>query len=138
MNTQVVFLLVSNNVSKQLRICEVVQKQFHKKQAILIYVPSDEAARYVDQLLWRQPEESFIPHLITNKPTKERIAITTSKQNMNAANILINLCPHPIEFAVSSVTMIYDLLDLSHPAKEQASRSRQTAYQLAGYSVEES
>jgi DNA polymerase IIIc chi subunit len=106
------------------------------KKNILIAVPSQEVAQYIDQLLWRMPEDSFIPHAIVQGTTREKIAITTNSANVNQATILISLLPE-IYSNSGSVDTIYELLDLTSKEKEAISRKKQEAYRAAGHAVEE-
>lgn len=134
--TQVFFIRVNDNLSKIQKICSLVHSHFVKKDKVLIVVPSNEAAIYLDQLLWKMPEESFVPHAIANGITKEQVAITTNLSNVNQASTLVNLLgnihPNP-----GSVDMIYELLDLTSKEKEEVSRQKQAAYRRAGHLVEE-
>lgn len=126
--TTIIFIKVTDTQSKLVRICETVQHHFNEKQSILINAASEEAAIYIDQLLWRFPEESFLPHLYTSSPTKEPIVVTTSLQNLNQAKILFNLgssiSPISTEFE-----KIYELYDCTHPQKEQMSKEKLAVYQ---------
>jgi DNA polymerase-3 subunit chi len=134
--TQIVFIRVSDNIAKIQRLCSVVHDHFIKKDKILIVVPSNEAAIYLDKLLWKLPEESFTPHVLANVPTKEQVAITTATTNINQASVIINLLnsihPNP-----GAVEVIYELLDLTSKEKEEASRQKQSAYRNAGHDVQE-
>lgn len=133
---RICFLAVKDNQTKLQKLCEIVHNHFIKKDRILVVVPSNEAAIYIDQLLWKMPEESFIPHSIANAATKECVTITTSPNNVNQANTLINLLPtlHPNP---GPVDVIYELLDLTSKDKEDISRKKQATYQQAGHQVEE-
>jgi DNA polymerase-3 subunit chi len=131
---KVYFLRVTDTATKLNSICQVTHRHFNKKEAILIAVPSQEAAVYIDQLLWRQPSDSFLPHAIVNIPTQEPVVITTTSTNINQAKVIINLCPD-IPPNLIEYSIIYDLLDLTHPTKEQLSLKRQSAYQVLGYQL---
>lgn len=133
---KVIFINVSDNTSKLQRLCSIVDDHFSKRERILILAPSDDAANYIDQLLWRLPEDSFIPHIIAKGPTKELVAITTQKSNVNQAPIVINLCPE-VPALDAAVHLVYELLDRTHPTKEELSRKRLATYQGAGATVEE-
>lgn len=132
--TKIIFLKVENSHSKLQQICTTIQKHFANKERILVLVPSDEAAIYIDKLLWRLPEESFLPHAIVNDATEEQVVITKSKNNINNAQILFNLCPENASSA-NGFAIVYELLDLTDAAKEQLSRKKLAAYQSAGLSV---
>jgi DNA polymerase III subunit chi len=124
---RVIFISVKDNNSKLNVICQTVQNLFIQKKAVLILVPNEEAASYVDQLLWRLPEESFLPHRIAFNPTNEPVVITTKAENMNQAHVLFNLCPNASPIYRDFET-IYELDDRTHPTKEQLSQQRKAFY----------
>lgn len=131
---RVCFIQVMDNASKLKKLCDIVQTHFLKKDVILITAPSIQAAEYIDQLLWRSPEESFIPHAIVSHASKEKIAITTSPSNVNQANVLINLLavthPNP-----GLVDVIYELLDLTSQDKIEVARQKREIYMKAGHQI---
>lgn len=133
--TKILFLTVRDAAAKLHAVCTAISKHFFNKEAILVVVSSSEAAVYIDQLLWRIPEEGFLPHVIATEPTSERIVITTSKANLNQAKVIFNLCSDPVSDATAYET-VYELLDLTHPDKEQLSRKRITLYETAGHRLE--
>lgn len=132
---KIIFIQVKDNAAKLNKICATVQKHFELKESILITVPSAEAAVYIDQLLWRLPEESFLPHAVVHSPSQEMVAITTATANINQAKILLNLRSEAISFA-SEFLRIYELFDLTHFEKERLSLQRQAVYQSLGYKPE--
>ena len=125
--TKIVFLKVTDAPSKLNAITQTVHEQLDLGKKILIAVPNQEAAAYVDQLLWKIPEESFSPHIVTTTQVNELVAITTSTTNVNQATVLINLNPqiHP---SSAQFEVIFDLYDTTHPSKEELSQSRQAEY----------
>lgn len=122
--TQVHFLQIADNAQKMLTLCTLAQKHFYAKEKMLICVPTDEAAAYIDLLLWRMPEESFIPHEIAN-PAK--ITIAKSTENINEATILINLGPQ-IPINLDAFACIYELYDKTHPSKVEQAEQKLAAY----------
>ena len=130
MNTssKVTFYNVKTNAAKLQMICSLVSDAFQSQQKLLIAVPSPEAAAYIDQLLWRMPEDSFIPHLISEQPTPEPITIAVNPtQNLNQAKILLNLLPSASTLA-DQFTTIYELFDETDPTKALQSLQRQEKY----------
>lgn len=102
---------------------------------MLIAVPSLEAAQYVDLLLWRHPEESFIPHVLTSHPTQEWIAITVQPTlNLNKAQVLFNLCTN-IPSISDEMDYIYEIFDETQTDKNLLSQERMGTYQSKGYIV---
>ena len=133
-NSKIIFLKASNNQEKLLSLITTVQKHFDAAEKVLIYVPSNEASTYIDTLLWRMPEESFLPHKIANEPCQEHVVITCQKENLNQAAVLINLSqdlhPHFDAFPI-----VYDSYDETHPVKLEHSKARQSKYHEKGYSI---
>lgn len=132
----VIFLKVMDNAMKAKRLSEAVSYYFLQQVSILLLVPNDQAAQYVDQLLWRLPENSFLPHQITQEATNEFIAISTVQSNLNQAQTLINLCPMASPIADQFITII-ELLDHTSVEKLQLSQQRQAAYRSLGYAIQE-
>lgn len=127
------FLEVADNAAKLQCICNTTLELFYKNKKILIAVATNEAAIYIDQLLWKQPEESFLPHVVSKSAVNDRVVITTAQANLNQAEVLINLCSDtPSNF--KAYQTIYELMDLTHPEKKALSEKRLAAYKAAGFS----
>ncbi|OJU81459.1 MAG: hypothetical protein BGO10_02020 [Chlamydia sp. 32-24] len=121
------FLRFSTNQEKLIRICQLVTDHFNKKEKIILFAPNEEVAKYVDLLLWRLPEDGFLPHLYSDKPSNNFIQITTLQENLNQASFCLNLCPG-IGIIMKEFTVIYDILDGTHESKFQLSQRRQQEY----------
>jgi DNA polymerase-3 subunit chi len=132
---KVIFYRVKDNSAKIQLIYTKAQEAFQHEKRLLIAVPNLQAAQYIDALLWKFPEESFMPHVIADAPTAEWIAITMQEQqNINQAARLLNLCPTPSAL-YQQVEEVYDLLDESHPQKLELSQQRLRLYQAKGLVV---
>lgn len=129
------FVRVNTNGEKQNTLCHIVMDHFSKKERTAIFVPTNEAAAYIDQLLWNQPKEGFIPHAVCHGPTDEPVAITTRIANVNNARAIVNLTPNAL-LDGSEASMIYELNDMTSADKEALSRSKQQAYTDAGFVIE--
>src|ERR1700738_1610370 len=110
----VTFLKVSNSQEKIKAICSTVEQHFLKGETILLLAPTEEAANYLDQLLWRIPEAGFLPHAVVREKSQERIAIVTVEENFNQATVLISLLPQ-VSFLWQQFTDVYELLDGTQP-----------------------
>lgn len=126
--TEIIFLNVKDNQAKLSSIVNTVAKHYAQKQKILISVANENVAKYVDDLLWKQPPNSMIPHTIATVQTMQHIVITQTQNNLNNAEILINLTPdaHP---AFREFSIVYDLFDETSPEKKQQSLAKQQKYQ---------
>lgn len=127
--TRVVFFQVSDSAAKLKKIVETVNDHFRKNEPFLFFVEDEKALNFVDELLWKYPETSFLPHAATEEPTQERIAITKTKSNVNKALYAFNLCPTPL--LIHGFKIIYDFEDLTAPNKKSFSSLRFNAYKQA-------
>ena len=110
-NTRVVFFQVNDNHSKLKIIVETAQTHFKKKEPFLIIVEDDMALKFVDDLLWKLPSSSFLPHSIAESETSELITLTKCKKNLKFE-------------------------DLTAPIKKNLSSLRYDAYKGAGFLIE--
>jgi DNA polymerase-3 subunit chi len=127
------FFKVSTNEEKVQKISDLVAEYYHKKERFLILAPNERAAQYLDQLLWRLPKESFLPHEVAEKKVKANIAITVSGGNVNQASVLLNLGAKPIKEGYETVL---ELMDETDPEKKKRSEERLVAYQRLGMEID--
>lgn len=130
------FLRVSSNTQKIEKLLSVIENHFAKTEKILIVVPNQEAADFLDQLLWKNPIESFLPHTISNQDSQDPIVITTLIKNINSAVIIINLHQDPAFSLNENSRCIYELLDEMHPEKKAFSLDKYKMYESRGYAVQ--
>lgn len=133
--TRVIFFQVRDNITKLKRICETAQSHFEKKDFFSIFVEDEKAEIFVDELLWKLPETSFLPHAIADQPSQERVVITRSKKNFNDSRVVFNLCPTPLSIE-GPFKIIYEFEDLTNPSKQRLSSLRFDAYKMMGFSIE--
>lgn len=134
-STRVIFFQVNDNANKLKKIIEMAHFHFGKNEPLLIFVEEEKGEKFVDELLWKTPAESFLPHTVSNEPTKELIVITKSKNNLNQARVAFNLCPTSL-FLNEPLKIIYEFEDLTAPVKKNFSSQRFDAYKKAGFSIE--
>lgn len=121
------FIEVKDNQTKMRRLCEVIQHHYQMGDAVLITVANDEVGRYVDELLWRNPKESFLPHMLAQKKVAARVVITQMQENLNQAKVLFNLCKDASPIWRQFQT-VYELFDETSPEKKAQSEARKAAY----------
>ena len=131
-NTKIIFLVVSSNSQKVGCICHHIQVHFNQGQSVLIVAPSAQAIEYLDDMLWKNPPDSFLPHVISRVPTEEKVVITSLHENLNHATILMNLCPQMTPIA-HQFDIVYELYDETQPEKLEQSKHRQKLYADMGY-----
>ena len=133
--TRVIFFQVRDSAAKILRLAEAAQSHFEKKEPFLILTEDARSQQYVDELLWKHPETSFLPHIATDDPSADRIVIAKIKKNVNNARIAFNLCPTPL-LIEGPFRIIYEFEDLTAPNKKHLSSLRYDAYKQAQFSIE--
>lgn len=133
--SRVIFYQVRDATSKIKCICQAALSHFEKKEPFLILVEDAKAQEFVDDLLWKFPETSFLPHVICDLSTKDFIAITKTKMNVNEAKVAFNLCPTPL-LIESPFRIIYEFEDLTNPNKSKLSSLRFDAYKAAHFLIE--
>jgi DNA polymerase-3 subunit chi len=131
MNPKIIFLKVLTNQEKLFSLTKTIQKHFDLGDQLLILCPNIQVANYIDQLIWRLPEDSFIPHSIVNEMCHEKVAITYQNENFNKAGILINLCKE-IPSLPLGFQLVYDLFDQTDADRHALSKARFSSYQVAG------
>jgi DNA polymerase-3 subunit chi len=134
MTATVTFWKVTDSKQKVSCVSTLVNRFFHQAQRQLIVVPNQQAADYIDNLLWRFPKESFVPHTISSQPIQAAVVITMSTENLNNAGIVINLCPTVTQLG-QSTQQVHELFDCTDPAKEQQSSQRKAEYERQGLTV---
>ncbi|MFI0435613.1 MAG: DNA polymerase III subunit chi [Parachlamydiaceae bacterium] len=131
----ITFYRVKDNGAKIQFIYTKAEEAFKQEKRLLISVPNFQAAQYIDTLLWKFPQESFLPHIVSDTPTSEWIAITMEgKQNVNQATCLLNLCP-TVTALTENVLEIYELYDESLPEKTALSEKKLQEYEKKGMVV---
>jgi len=132
---RVVFFQVKTPQDKPAALVKVVQRHFLHRESILIVVEEEAALGYVDELLWKVPPESFLPHSVLEESGEERVAITRVKKNLNGAKYAFNLCPTPL-LIEGPFRTIYEFEDATTPHKKNLSQMRFDAYKKAKYLIE--
>lgn len=128
---RVTFFRIKDNQSKLDLICLKAKESFEQEKKLLILVSTLEAGQYIDALLWRKPEEGFIPHLLTQNQTTEWIAITMQQNNINQAACVLNLQMQPISF-FRDFEEIFELKDETTPEKTQLTQAKVDYYRTQG------
>jgi DNA polymerase IIIc chi subunit len=132
---KVIFFQIKDIKSKLIKIIQIAMFHFEKKENLIIQVQDEASLRYVDELLWKLPKESFLPHITTNNKSNDFIVVTKSKENLNNASFMFNLCQDLVELD-KSYKIIYDFDDLTSVKKQQKSQKRYGLYRQLGLTIE--
>lgn len=132
-NSRVIFFQVNDALSKLKKIVEMAHYHFVRKEHLLIFVEEEKSEKFVDDLLWKEPNTSFLPHSVSDGPSNDLIVITKSKNNVNNAKVAFNLCPTALFLPLKT---IYEFEDLTAPVKKNLSIQRFDVYKKAGLLIE--
>jgi DNA polymerase IIIc chi subunit len=133
--TRVIFFQIKETADKLKNISEMAHFHFERKEPLLILVEDLKAQNFVDELLWKQPASSFLPHTSIDEPCSDWVVISKNKKNVNNAKVVFNLCPTPLAIE-GPFRIIYEFEDLTTPYKKNLSSLRFDAYKQAGYLIE--
>jgi len=121
---RVFFIQVKTNSEKLKKILELCQTHFENRQKLLIKTDTIEAARFLDDFLWKNPTDGFLPHGI--EETDSFISITKSDTNPNQAYCCLNLTSSPL--LNTNFSKIYEFDDKSSLEKQRISEFRFQTY----------
>lgn len=124
---KVFYFPVADANAKVRVLTQVVTSHFLKKEKIHILVPDSKTLDFVDSLLWKEPQESFLPH---SEKTEEYITIST--EVTAHSSIVFNLCQTPYSYT-DTPKILYELEDISHPQKKAVFEQKFTEYQKKGW-----
>lgn len=132
---KIVFFQIKDIKSKLIKIIQIAMHHFENSENLLLQVQDEPSLRFVDELLWKLPQESFLPHVISEKACKDFIVLTKSKENLNSSFYLFNLCQDVTEID-KSFKVIYDFDDQTSLIKQQKSQKRFNFYKELGFTIE--
>jgi len=123
---KVVFFTAKDTAAKLRKIARAAQDHLERKDPLLILAPDNAAKEFLDALLWKLPEESFLPH-----PSK---LIQIDLHPHEGGPALFNL--RPIAYLEKHLFQtIYELEDHTSAEKLQLSRQRYESYKEAGIPI---
>jgi DNA polymerase IIIc chi subunit len=130
-NKKILFFKVTSNGQKLQKIVEITKGHFENKEPLTILVPNENALDYIDELLWKVPATSFLPHSTEEGQT---ITIKVFSKEMALQKHIFNLCP--FEILPSSFTKIYELEDTTSEAKQALFQKKINTYQKLNIPIE--
>lgn len=130
---QIIFIPVASAQQKIEAIHKCRVDCFQRKETLLFIAPDRPAAEFLDHLLWKQPEETFIPHSLLEKSSDASIGITWHPINLNNAITIFNLSSTPL--LSTKCKRIYELEDLSSLEKKALYQKRYQAYREENFPI---
>ncbi len=130
MTVKIQLIPVSTAQQKVHALAYLAAQHFHAKEPFLILAPDEKALQFVDDLLWKEPKESFTPHLVSHIPCPALLTLTTVRENLNGACHAFNLTTEP--FFCPDITTIYEFDEQAKGPRREALEARYRAYREKG------
>ena len=130
------FLRVTDGETKVSRLVQTIARHVQNGQRVLISVQDEQAKLYLDNLLWQQPAEGFLPHICSDEASNEPVVITSMQRNLNQADILFNLSSS-VSPMIDQFSIVYELQDMTTPERHELSKEKLESYKKSGVEVQE-
>ena len=127
-----IYLLRSNERNWQDLICMLVGKAWPTHQRISIACANQTNCQQLDQALWQQPKQRFIPHGIAGEPSARYAPVILAVRNMPADLFIDSRQSSKIAVDEPVYTRILDIVHNDDPARSVARERFKQYYQLTG------
>jgi DNA polymerase-3 subunit chi len=116
-------------------ICRLATDYFRRGQSVFILVTTQTHAEILDELLWQQDPDSFVPHALSHEETAAQAPVEIGLgQPKRHRQVLINVQPE-IPANAGRFGTIIDFVPAEDAAKQQA-RERYKQYRAQGFTLE--
>lgn len=114
--------------------CQWFQQDWNGCCDVLVYTPVSAVAERFDQLLWRQPPGSFVPHCRADSPLAAETPIIISNHCTKAGSVLLNLS-NEIPPGFASFERLIEIVSQDDAVRLPA-RERFRFYRERGYALD--
>lgn len=116
-------------------VCQLATDRYRRGQSLFVCVETQQQAWQLDEMLWQQDPDSFVPHSLSEEPTAHQapVEIGTSLPRRNR-QLLINLGSQAPAFAGRFAEVI-DFVPTDDTLKQLA-RERYKQYRAAGFTLQ--
>lgn len=128
---KVIFLTSSSSQEKIKKLLQTVHAHYVEKKFLYIVADDPKVSEYVDNLLWQQPKESFMPHGLTSSPNYW-ITICTNQNIPNNGAALFNLTQEPLHVCLPTCK-IFEFDASPIPGQKKIFEKKYKFYQECGY-----
>ena len=130
------YLLEQGNLQQASELaCLLASRQHRQRQRVFIYNTDQAKAEALDELLWQQPDNAFVPHNLHGEGPQSGAPVQLGWQPSHANNcaVLINLSGKMPSNAQRYRT-IFDVVPADEQGKQQA-RERYKQYRADGHQL---
>ena len=134
MKSRVVFLTVKTPQEKCQKIVQVATELFREKEPLCFLTASPKAETFIDELLWKEPLDSFLPHRKASSSVKDLIVISSGFPAPNGAKSLFNLTGKALTGSDDFKT-IYEFEDQTSESKKELTKELYKSYKQACFQI---
>lgn len=131
---KIIFIQIKKASDKLINITKTAALHFENKKHILFLTEDEASQKYVDDLLWKEPKFSFLPHCVSDSASEDYIVITTNKVNVNNCLHVFNLTSEPFNYFDCSI--IYEFDDQTDKKRALISKTKFKFYKDHGHIIE--
>jgi DNA polymerase-3 subunit chi len=133
--TKIYFTTTKTPKEKVIFLTKTAHHFFHKKKRLILFTHDFKTAEYVDNLLWSDPQESFLPHYLSRTVIDEQIVITHENTNLNHALAAFNLTTAPLDCRLLKLQEVFEIEDLTSKERAEQFKKKLQIYKNNGYAV---
>lgn len=128
------YLLNETNI--ETLACQLATKQWRAGKRVLIACQTEQQAQEIDELLWANEPDSFVPHNLSGEITQYPTPVEISwlgKRNAQRRDVLINLQTQIPNFA----QMFHHIIDFvpTDESEKAVARERYKQYRQMGFEM---
>lgn len=128
---------LNNGLSHAVAIlaCQLTTARFRQNQTLFLLAQTQEQAEQLDEMLWQQDPNSFVPHGLSDEATVTQAPVEIGTgMPKRSRQVLINLADSIPPFA-NRFAQIIDFVPADESQKQQA-RDRYKQYRALGFTLE--
>ena len=129
--------LLSNGLSHAVAVlaCQLTTARFRQNQTLFLLAQTQAQAEQLDEMLWQQDPNSFVPHGLSDEATVTQAPVEIGTgMPKRSRQVLINLADSIPAFA-NRFAQIIDFVPADELQKQQA-RDRYKQYRALGFTLE--
>ena len=135
MNHKVIFFEIKKASQKLDKIIGAAHYHFKSNHKLLILTPNDKATLFIEELLWKEPKQSFLPH---NVDENDIILITHDRAVLQKPiHYIFNLTEYALDLSSPSRT-VYEFDDLINDEKKKTAKEKFQFYHRKKYQIQSS
>jgi len=111
--------------------CRLAMMAWEQKQKTYIIMATESSISQLDDQMWQQPDQRFLPHSTAGDPNSGKApVIIGTLSNLNSTDVVINLCPDTVP-QTGKYKRILEIVPFAD-SERQASRVKYKAYRSLG------